>query len=76
VTPDPTIYRIIQRNHVAQWSDALQQAVPGWDLRVQWLSTGTILPVFVPDTVYTPENIDTMIRAAGAVDERVHALGG
>lgn len=72
----PTVYRIVQRNHVAQWSDQLQQAVPGWDLRVLWASTGTILPVFVPDTVYTPDNIDRMIRDAGAVDERVHALGG
>jgi hypothetical protein len=76
VSETPTAYVIVQRNHVAQWSDALQQAVPGWDLRVQWVKTGTILPVFVPDTVYTPENIDTLIRAAGALDERVHALGG
>lgn len=76
MTDQPTVYRIVQRNHVAQWSDQLQQAVPGWDLRVLWASTGTILPVFVPDTVYTPDNIDRMIRDAGAVDERVHALGG
>lgn len=76
MTDQPTVYRIVQRNHVAQWSDQLQQAVPGWDLRVLWASTGTILPVFVPDTVYTTENIDTMIRDAGAKDEAVHALGG
>lgn len=76
MTEQPTVYRIIQRNHVSQWNDQLQQAVPGWDIRALWVKTGTILPVFVPDTVFTPENVDQLIRDAGAVDDRVHALGG
>jgi hypothetical protein len=72
----PTVYRIVSRVHVNKWDDALQQAVPGWDVRALWVRTGTVLPVFVPDTQYTPENIDQLVRAAGAKDDAIHALGG
>ena len=71
-----TTYRIVSRVHVNQWNDQLQQAVPGWDVRALWVRTGTILPVFVPDTQYTAENVDTLIRAAGEQDDKIHALGG
>lgn len=76
MTEPATAYRIIQRNHVSQWNEQLQQAVPGWDLRVLWAKTGTVLPVFVPDTIYTAENVDRMVRDAGRLDEQMHALGG
>lgn len=69
-------YRIIERNHVNKWNDKLQTVEPGWDIKALWVSTGTILPVFVDDAHYTPENVDTFIRAAGATDDAVHALGG
>jgi hypothetical protein len=72
----PAAYRIVSRLHVNQWSNQLQQAIPGWDIRALWISTGTILPVFVPDASYTAENVDAMIRSAGATDEQMHALGG
>lgn len=71
-----TLYRIVSRVHVNQWNDQLQAAVPGWDIRALWISTGTILPVFVPDTQYTPENVDQLVRHAGELDDRMHALGG
>lgn len=75
-TTDPaTAYRIVSRVHIAQWDNALQQAVQGWELKALWLSTGTILPVFLPDAQYTPENVDLLIRHAGEVDDRIHALG-
>jgi hypothetical protein len=70
-----TTYRIVSRVHVNQWSNELQQAVPGWDVRVYWVKTGTTIPVFVPDSQYTAENLDTVIRHFGAIDEQIHALG-
>lgn len=75
MTEPATVYRIISRVHVSQWDDQLQEAVPGWTLKVLWIRTGTVLPIFVPDQSYTPENIDTLVRAAGAKDDAVHALG-
>jgi hypothetical protein len=71
-----TKYRIVSRVHVNQWSNELQQAVPGWDIRALWVKTGTMLPIFVPDASYTAENVDTLIRIAGAKDEQIHELGG
>lgn len=71
-----TVYRIISRVHVNQWSNELQQAVPGWDIRALWIKTGTVLPIFVPDASFTAENVDTLIRIAGAKDDAIHQLGG
>jgi hypothetical protein len=76
VSTQETAYRIISRVHVNQWSNELQQAVPGWDIRALWIKTGTVLPVFVPDASFTAENVDTLIRIAGAKDDSIHALGG
>lgn len=76
MTEQTTAYRIVSRVHVNRWDDGLQAAVPGWDVRALWIKTGTVLPVFVPDASYTPENVDALIRNAGAVDERIHGLGG
>lgn len=76
MSDSPTAYRIVSRLHINQWDNALQQAVAGWDIRALWIKTGTILPIFVPDASYTAENVDTLIRIAGAKDEQMHALGG
>ena len=76
MTADAPLYRIIQRTHISQWDDRLQQAVPGWDIRALWVSTGTVLPVFVPDSDFTPENVDQLIRHAGEKDNAIHSLGG
>jgi hypothetical protein len=72
----PAVYRIIQRLHVNQWSDDLGRAVPGWEIKALWNKTGTVLPIFLPDSSYTAENVDTLLRAAGARDEQIHELGG
>lgn len=71
-----TAYRIISRVHVNQWSNELQTAVPGWDIKALWIKTGTVLPIFVPDASFTAENVDTLIRIAGAKDDAIHQLGG
>jgi hypothetical protein len=75
MTDTTPTYRIVSRVHVNRWVDDLQAAVPGWELKAQWFPTGTFLPVFVADANYTPDNVDAIIRAAGARDERIHALG-
>lgn len=69
-------YRIVSKTHVNQWSNELQQAVPGWDIRIYWVKTGSTIPIFVPDSQYTADNVDKIARHFGAVDEQVHALGG
>lgn len=69
------VYAILQRLHVNQWDDRLQDVVSGWQIKAQWASTGTVLEVFVPDSHYTADNVDTAIRQAGELDEQVHALG-
>ncbi|PYO45025.1 MAG: hypothetical protein DMD33_00860 [Gemmatimonadetes bacterium] len=69
-------YRILSRVHVTKWVDDLQEAVEGRDLKALWLSTGTTLRIFVPDKVYSAENVDKLLRAEGAEDERIHALSG
>ncbi len=75
MTPALTYTILLPTVHTTEWDAQLQQAVTGWQIRALWAATGNILPVFVPDTHYTPENVDTLIRAAGAVDEQVAALG-
>lgn len=76
MTEQPAVYRIVSRVHTNQWNEGMQQAVAGWDIRALWTRTGTILPVFCPDTNYTPENVDALIRNAGAKDDAIHSLGG
>lgn len=68
-------FRILSKTHVNRWNQNLQTAEPGWDIKALWVSTGTTIPVFVPDSQYTAENVDQAIRHLGALDERVHALG-
>ena len=59
--------------HQVQWSEELQENVPGWLVRGRWNKTGTIIPVFVPDTADLPSTADTLIRAQGAQIDTLHA---
>lgn len=68
-------YSIISRNHVSKWNGQLQRAEQGWELVARWEATGTLLPVFVPDDRYTPDQVDAAIRALGAKDDAIHKLG-
>jgi hypothetical protein len=69
------VYRIIQRLEIPRWSDDLQRTVTGWEVKAKWLKTGTVLTVFVPSDLYTAENLDVLLRTAGAKDEQVERLG-
>lgn len=60
--------------HENQWSDALQQVQSGWRVTAQWLATGTVIRVFVPDTADLPSTADSLIRAQGAQLDALHAL--
>lgn len=68
-------YVVISQVHVNQWSTALQQAVPGWQITVRDLETGTILPVFVDDDHYTVDGARILIEAALAPIRAIAGLG-
>lgn len=60
--------------HMNQWSDALQQVQSGWQVTAQWLATGTVIRVFVPDSADLPSTADSLIRSQGAQLDALHAL--
>ena len=71
---DPT-YTLVSRVRVNRWNHDLQRAEEGWNVTARWTATGTLLPVFVPLAQYVPDKVDALIRAAGAKDEAIAALG-
>lgn len=71
-----TDYVVLSQTHVNQWSPALQQAVPGWEIKVQDAETGTIVPVFVDDEHFTVDGVRSLIEAALAPIRAVAQLGG
>lgn len=58
--------------HENRWSEAEQAVVPGWRIRATWLATGTVVPVFVPDSADLVSTADTLIRFAGAQLDELH----
>lgn len=72
VSPD---YTVISQVHVNQWSTALNKTVPGWEITVRDNVTGTIVPVFVDDDHYSPENVQQLIEAALVPVRQIAGLG-
>lgn len=68
-------YTVVTQRHGSTWSDALQEAVYGWTIRVHDSVTGMIVPVFVPDAKYTVDGTRTMIEAALAPVRAIAQLG-
>lgn len=68
-------YSILSRTHIDKYDPAVQTVVSGWQLKVLWASTGTVLNVFVPDASYSPDTVDAEIRAQGALDDQIGTLG-
>lgn len=58
--------------HVSQWVEDQQKVIPGWKVLGRWNSTGTIIPVFVPDTSDLPLTSDALIRYQGAQLDKLH----
>lgn len=70
------VYRIVGNVHVSKWDDQLQEVVSGHQIKALWFATNHVLQMFVPDAVYSVENVDQLVREAGAKDSQVSALGG
>lgn len=63
---DPKPYRIVSETHEAKWDNQLQQTVEGWTVKALWISTQTIIPVFVPDTHDLVKGVEQLVLAKGA----------
>lgn len=72
VNPD---YSVVSQVHINQWVSSLNRAVPGWEITVRDNTTGTIVPVFVDDDHYGPEQARTLIEAALAPVRQIASLG-
>lgn len=69
-------YRIVSNIQVVQFDVPLQQTVAGHEIKALWFATQGVVTVFVPDTLYSVENVDQLIREQGAKASAVAALGG
>lgn len=68
-------YTVLSQVHKPQWSQALQQAVQGWEITVRDNVTGTVLPVFVDDEHYSADNARILIEAALEPIRQIAGLG-
>lgn len=68
-------YVVISQTHVNQFSQALQQAVPGWEYKVRDAVTGTIVPVFIDDEHWTPGGVRDLIEQALAQVREIAGFG-
>lgn len=72
-TPEPRPYTILGTPvHTAQWVEDQQKVIPGWKVSARWTRTGTVIPVFVPDTADLALTSDALIRFQGAEIEKLH----
>lgn len=68
-------YTVISQTHINQLDPDSGTVVPGWEVKVRDGQTGVIVPVFVPDSVYGPEQAKALIDHALAQVRSVHSLG-
>ena len=68
-------YRVMRQVHINELDRASGQVVPGWQITVRDLHTGTVVPVFVADDLYSPDNARQIIEASLEQIRGVHALG-
>lgn len=66
-------YRVVTENHVIHYDVALQESIPGWEVKALWLATGTIIPVFVPDSNDLNAGVDLLVRAKGEEIDRLRS---
>lgn len=72
-TPEPRPYTIVGTPvHTSQWVEDQQKVIPGWKVVARWTPTGTIIPVFVPDSADLSLTSDALIRYQGAQLEKLH----
>lgn len=58
--------------HENRWVEESQAVVSGWAVRAKWLQTGTVIPVFVPDSADLVQTSDQLIRHYGAQLDTLH----
>lgn len=68
-------YSIVSQVHVNNLNPD-GTVTPGWQVTAMDSQTGVSLPVFVADSQYTPQGVDTAIRHVLERVRAVHALGG
>lgn len=68
-------YTVLSQVPVNRWIPELQEAREGYDVTARWLSTGTVVKVFVPRESYNGTNVDAAIRTEGYKHDEVAALG-
>jgi hypothetical protein len=74
MAPTPKPYAIISTPvHENRWNEQLQTVESGWKVTAQWLATGTIIPVFVPDAADLVTTADLLIRQQGAQIDALHS---
>ena len=72
MAPAPKPYSILTETHENRWNEQLQTVQSGWKVTAQWLDTGTIIPVFVPDSADLVSTADALIRQQGAQIDALH----
>lgn len=70
-----TDYTIVSQVHQNKWDERLGRVVEGWEYRVLDLQTDTTIPVFVPASLRTPENVRVIIERELAPVREIHQLG-
>jgi hypothetical protein len=69
-------YTILQpQRHLNDVDPDTGEIVPGWQVRARDTDTGTIVPVFVPDRVYSADNVKIAVERALEQVRAVHSLG-
>lgn len=69
-------YAVLDQVRETNVSAATQRVERGWRVYYRDAVTGQSSDVFVPESVYTPEGVDSIIREQLGRVRGVHALGG
>lgn len=65
---------VVSQVHVNRIDPATGSVAPGWEVTVRDPVTGTLVPVFVPDTVYGGDQARTLIQHELDKVRAVHGL--
>lgn len=68
-------YGVIRQVHLNGVDPDTGSIVPGWSVEVRDAVTGTLVPIFIPDSKYSPGNAQILIEAALESVRGVHSLG-
>lgn len=72
----PKDYTVTEQTRETNVNASTQRVERGWRVYYRDEQTGAISDVFVGESVYTPEGVDTLIREQLGRLRGVHSLGG